>query len=48
MGARARKTMIERWGVQHALAKWKALLEEIVPSKSGPIGPSGSDHPAAH
>lgn len=29
MGARARQTMIERWGVQHALAQWKELLDTL-------------------
>jgi glycosyltransferase involved in cell wall biosynthesis len=42
MGARARQTMVERWGVQHALAKWKALVDEIVP---GPDGPSQTPSP---
>lgn len=31
MGTRARQTMIERWGMQHALAKWRSMLEEIGP-----------------
>lgn len=38
MGERARKTMVERWGVQHALGKWKALIDEFAPPDQGVSG----------
>lgn len=29
MGARARQSMVDQWGMEHALAKWKRLLDEL-------------------
>jgi glycosyltransferase involved in cell wall biosynthesis len=44
MGARARQTMVERWGMQHALAEWRAMLEEIgPPNERSPHGGTSSE-----
>ena len=44
MGARARKTMVERWGVQHALARWKELLDTL----DADIAPRAEKHDEDH
>lgn len=48
MGSRARQTMIERWGMQHALAKWRALLDEIGPADRRPARDGTNDGTTPH
>ena len=48
MGARARQTMIDRWGMQHALAEWRAMLEEIGPSSERPTHGGTSSESTPH